>query len=80
MKFKSSTGSVVTGVLPIRQPRQQAVDFYKRKFGEAASVMKTDRATSISTGGHDKNKVLVNITSEEEKTRIAIVRITRTEN
>ena len=48
--------------------------------GGAASVMKTDRATSISTGGHDKNKVLVNITSEEEKTRIAIVRITRTEN
>jgi hypothetical protein len=79
MNIKSPSGSMITAIYTTNDPLSKVVEFYKSKLGPQASIMETGNGTMLTSGGDEKDKLLITITSDEGKTKIAIVHSTHTE-
>jgi zinc-ribbon domain len=70
-------GSMLTETFTTPDPPSQVIAFYKSQLGESASVIETGRGAILTSGGHDKESVMVTVTAESSAkngaTRIAIV-------
>jgi hypothetical protein len=79
MHIKTSSGSMFTAVYTTTDSPTQVVDFYKDKMGSDASVVETDTGAMLTSGtsGHDKlDKLIVTVSKNDDKTKIAIVHTT----
>lgn len=77
LNLKTPNGSMVSAVFTTSDSVSQVADFYKSKFGDQASVIETGQTTMITSGPSDKEKTMVTISTDEGKTKIAIVHTTK---
>jgi len=77
MKMDLPTGSMVTGVFVTSDSKDQVLDFYKGKFGSAASTYDTSDGAIITLPMGQQESVMVTITAKpsenEGKTKIVIL-------
>ena len=77
MKMDLPTGSMVTGVFVTSDSKDQVVDFYKGKFGSAASTYDTSDGAILTLPMGQQESVMVTITAKpsenDGKTKIVIL-------
>ena len=80
MKVSLPTGTMVSGVFVTPDSKDQVVNFYKSKFGDAASVMDTEDAAMLTLKKGEQESVMVTVSSKasenDGKTKIAIIHTT----
>jgi hypothetical protein len=76
MNMKTPTGSMVTSVFTSSDPVEKIVDFYKSKLGDQASIVQTGNGTMLTSGEKNKNSVMITITPQDGKSKIAIIHVT----
>lgn len=80
MNMKTPTGSMVTAVYTSSDSSDKIVAFYKERFGDQSSIVQTGNGTMLSSGGNDKDKVMVTITPEGNNSKIVIIHVTNTKS
>jgi hypothetical protein len=76
MNMKTPNGSMVTSVFTSSDSSDKIVAFYKEKLGDQASIIQSGNGTMLSAGEKDKDSVVVTITPEDGKSKIAIIHVT----
>ncbi len=83
MKMDLPTGSMVTGVFLTSDSKNQVLNFYKGKFGGAASSFETADGAVVSLNKNKQESVVVTITAkpshDDGKTRVTITHTKSTE-
>ena len=67
---------MVTSVFTSSDPTEKIVSFYKEKLGDQASIVQTGNGTMLTSGEKNKNSVMVTITPQDGKSKIAIIHVT----
>jgi len=78
MHMKTAAGSMYTAVYATSDSPAQVIDFYKDKMGSDASFVETDSGAMLTSGASDHDKVIVTVSKDDDKTKIAIVHTTHT--
>jgi hypothetical protein len=74
LNLSTPEGSMVTAVFTTEDSASQVVDFYKSKLGDNVATSETGSGTMITTTDNDaSSKVMITVTPEGNKTKIAIV-------
>jgi hypothetical protein len=77
MRMDLPSGSMVTGVFVTSDSKERVLDYYKSKFGSAASVVDTPNGAVITLPKSQQESVMVTITANSSqyagKTQLAIV-------
>lgn len=80
MKMTLPSGSMVTGIFLTSDSKDHVVDFYKSKFGGAASVMDMEDTAMLTLKKGEQESVMVTVSSKasenDGKTKIAIIHTT----
>ncbi|MGD0098005.1 MAG: zinc-ribbon domain-containing protein [Terracidiphilus sp.] len=84
MNWKTSSGSMVTGMFITSDSKEQVVDFYKGKLGSEASVMDMQETAIMTLKKSDQESVMLTMTSKSSqhpgKTQISITHTTKTKS
>jgi hypothetical protein len=73
MRMNLPTGSIVSGAFVTPDSKDDVLNFYKSKFGSDASVFDGADSAMISLKKGDHDSVMVTISKNDGKTKIAIV-------